>query len=141
MRINLKKLVLTNGALLLVLSSASVAQAGLVSASINDRGLGVSVFSAATGETTSKPVKSERTPKRFLIGHEFGHVALLGTPGATGGGMSSPAPSGSPPPATAANVEAALSPAPQLRQWLGVINESYRPRCIVSRLFRPPRSC
>ena len=141
MRIKPVNLLLTIAALACVLGSGAVAQAGFVTASIDGQGAVASVFLAAgAGGTSSAPVDDQRNPRPQLIDYRFeSPAALLGAPG-SGGGMSSPAPTGSSPAPPAANLAADPLPLPQLRQRLLVMNEPYYPRFIASRLFRPPRS-
>ena len=111
------------------------AQAGFVSATVEQ----ASVF-RQTSLSSSGPVNapSKPVPSRLEL-QEWEYLALLTTPGSPGG-MTSQTVSHSTPSFLSATLTADSPSEAQLQVWREQQEESYHPRFLVSRLFRPPRS-
>ncbi len=122
-----------------VISCASVAQAGLLSADLDSpNALDVVDASAEGGIAPASGQRSDSPQQHWQ--RDDGLQAALPANSTTSSGMGVTGTSGASAPAFALCDDGSVALTAQLQLWLLSLDEPFHPRFIVSRLFRPPRS-
>lgn len=133
-------LIIVSAFVVLVLGGSGSAQAGFIHSDPLASQQNSDLFLAAGGAGASQPANDSGLSKRLSLFDPALHQAAFAGLAGSLSGMSSQTvngPSSAPPVALADDDDTSAS---GLVVWLTRMEESFHPRFIVSRLFRPPRS-